>query len=133
MRSSAYYLIRIPVHGRPEIIPVPEQNISAEQLAALLQTDVTERMRVPAVPDSFPEESVLCYFIDARGGERELPANFIGTCFYHTGCPIFGDLLLAQSSAGGDVISGFSEETAAIVDSWIRTQFRDYFNMPETI
>lgn len=127
------YLIRIPSHGQPQRISVPDTEIREELLAGLLQTDVTERMRVPAVPEGYPEDAVLCYFIDARGGDRSLPANFIGTCFYHTGCPVHGDLLLAECSAGGDTVSGFSAGTADLLESWLRTQFRNYLELSETI
>ena len=130
---SERFLIRIPAHGKPQRIAFPEKAISEELLAELLHTDVTERMRVPAEPEGYPEEAALCYFIDARGGERELPANFIGTCFYHTGCPIYGDLLLAACPVSGAGLSGFSAETAGLLENWLSTQFRDYLYIPENL
>ena len=124
------YLIRVPARGIPAAEPTAQETVTQEQLAALLHTDVTERMRLPVMPDELAdEESVICYFIDARGGERGLAANFCGTCFYHTGCPIYGDLLLARCEQDADsaAVIGFTEsETAALMD-WLRAQFPEYF------
>lgn len=124
------YILRIPSAGGAEEIPL-QTNADAQTLAALLHTDVTERMRVPVMPESFPADCVLCYFIDARGGDKELPANFFGTCFYHTGCPVFGDLLLAKCSADSDSaeISGFSDEELHMLREWLNAQFPAYMDV----
>ncbi|MCQ2416982.1 MAG: hypothetical protein MJ071_04115 [Oscillospiraceae bacterium] len=126
--SSAAYLIRITTGGRMESIPVSETKVSQTVLADLLQTDVTERMRLSVMPDGMPEEQVLCYFIDARGGERELPVNFLGTCFYHTGCPIYGDLLIAlcQADCETDTVYSFSPEQYDTVQAWLLEQYSAY-------
>lgn len=119
------YLLRLPAAGGMERIAVPESGVTPEQLAALLGTDVTERMRLQEMPDAFSGRFALCYFIDARGGEKSLPVNFAGTCFYHTGCPIHGDLLLAScgaDSAGTDA-SGFSEAECETLAAWVSAQF----------
>ena len=123
------YILRIPSAGGAEDITLQAQP-DAAMLAELLHTDVTERMRIPVMPDAFADDSVLCYFIDARGGDKELPANFLGTCFYHTGCPVFGDLLIAKCSADSDsaVISGFTAEELQILRDWLTAQFPAYMN-----
>lgn len=122
------YLLRITAGGAAERIAAEETPVSGEQLAALLQTDVTERMRIPVMPEALGEGRVLCYFIDARGGDRGLPANFLGTCFYHTGCPVYGDLLIALCSAEreSDAAFGMTEAEAETVEAWLKTQFSAY-------
>lgn len=108
-----------------EEIPLPERAPDDALLAALLHTDVTERLRLPAKPESFSGDTALCYFIDARGGEKALPVNFAGTCFYHTGCPIYGDLLLAKCSAANPEgeIEAFSGAESGILREWLRDTF----------
>ncbi len=123
------YLMRLPAAGGAERIPVPEEGISQAWLCGLLQTDVTERMRVPVMPQLQTDpQNVLCYFIDARGGDRGLPANTPGTCFYHTGCPVFGDLLLCLCECGGTAVSGFSESQYTLLYEWLSEQFPAYFS-----
>ena len=122
------YVIRVSVTGHAEKIAVLAQ-VPEETLCGLLETDVTERMRVPVMPEAFENEGfVLCYYIDARGGEKALPSNALGTCFYHTGCPIFGDLLLAACppSHEDDRVSAFTEQQADLLLDWLRTQFPAY-------
>ena len=68
--SGTKYLVRLPVSGGTERVAVPAAGVSEAQLAALLQTDVTERMRLQEMPDAFSGRFALCYFIDARGGEK---------------------------------------------------------------
>lgn len=124
-QSGERYLLRLPASGGTERIAVPQSGVSGGLLAALLHTDVTERMRLPVMPEAFAGRFVLCYFIDARGGERALPVNFAGTCFYHNGCPIHGDLLLA--ACGGDsestAVSGFTEADCAVLTAWLSAEF----------
>lgn len=124
------YLLRLPASGGAERIPVPAEGVTQALLCDLLQTDVTERMRVPVMPEMLTETAnVLCYFIDARGGDKGLPANTPGTCFYHTGCPIFGDLLLCFCDQESDsaAVSGFSESQCAMLQDWLAAQFPAYF------
>lgn len=100
-----------------------EETVPPETLAALLHTDVTERLRLSASP-----AGALCYVIDARGGEKELPANFCGTCFYHTGCPIFGDLLLAKAPADNadETVRGLTAAEAEAIRGWLKAMFPDF-------
>ncbi len=128
MGDSAYCVLRLPAAGGCERLPVPAPEITQEMLAALLQTDVTERMRMPVMPDGLADSAVLCYFIDARGGERGLQANFPGTCFYHTGCPIFGDLVLALCDRDSDsaVISALDPQQADLLTQWLHAQLPAY-------
>lgn len=123
------YVLRIPTSGGAEEIALSEP-ITAQTLAELLQTDVTERMRIPVMPDAFGDDCVLCYFIDARGGDKALAANFLGTCFYHTGCPVYGDLLIAKCSAESEnaAVSGFSETELHTLRDWLTEQFPAYLN-----
>lgn len=107
-------------------IPVPMQTADTESLCALLQTDVFERLRVPQQPSFFAGSGkVLCYFIDGRGGEKHLPANLCGTCFYHTGCPIYGDLilLLCGTDMHDTTLCGMSRTEADALCKWLREQF----------
>ena len=81
------------------------------------------------MPEAFAEEDfVLCYFIDARGGDKALETNTLGTCFYHTGCPIFGDLLLAACAQDSDsaAVSGFTEAQSQTLLEWLKAQFPAY-------
>ncbi|MBQ8921304.1 MAG: hypothetical protein IJ060_03975 [Oscillospiraceae bacterium] len=124
------YLLRLPAAGGAERIPVPEGGITGALLCDLLQTDVTERMRVPVMPDALADSAkVLCYFLDARGGDKGLPANTPGTCFYHTGCPILGDLLLCFCDQAGAAVSGFSEAQISLLTDWLHAQFPAYFSL----
>ena len=121
-RETRLLIVRIPAFGRESILSVSETPVPQETLAQMLQTDVTERMRVPVMPPELAEaDFVLCYFLDARGGEKSLPVNPVGTCFYHTGCPIYGDLLLAacaQDSDSADVF-GFTPAQCSILTRWL--------------
>ena len=123
------YLIRVPVSGASVICPV-QPPVTEKLLAEMLGTDVTERMRMPAAAQR-GGGSVLCYFIDARGGEKNLPVNFRGTCFYHTGCPIHGDLLIARcpQNAADPSIYGLAPEQAEEIVMWISEQFPDLNDM----
>lgn len=124
------YLLRIVAAGAAETVTVSESPVSAQTLAKLLHTDVTERMRIPVTPDAFAGKLALCYFIDARGGDRGLPANFLGTCFYHTGCPVYGDLLIAAcpEDSSSDAVFGFTEAQRDQLYMWLREQFSAYLN-----
>ena len=123
--SGTKYLVRLPVSGGTERVAVPAAGVSEAQLAALLQTDVTERMRLPVMPREFAGRFAVCYFIDGRGGEKQLPVNFAGTCFYHTGCPIYGDLLLAacEENSESKAVSGFSAADCGTLTAWLSEQF----------
>ena len=126
MADPLKYLIFLSAEGETAEIPVPGNGVPDDALlAALLHTDVTERLRLPVKPAEFPGDAALCYFIDARGGERGLPVNFAGTCFYHTGCPIFGDLLLARCSIEHPegAIEAFSGAESRILRTWLRENF----------
>ena len=127
--SGERYLVRLPASGGAEQISVPEAGVSAALPAELLHTDVTERMRLPVMPQAFAGRFVLCYFIDARGGERALPVNFAGTCFYHTGCPIYGDLLLAACSgdSGSPAVSGLTASECETLTAWLSAEFPVFF------
>ncbi len=123
------YLLRITAKGVLTRNAAGEGTaLSAAQAAALLDTDVTERLVLPVQPPEWTAGRLLCYLIDARGGDTALPANFLGTCFYHTGCPIFGDLLLAQCSAESrsDEVCGMSEADADALTAWLKAQFSAY-------
>ena len=122
------YLLRITASGAMMPVSAEEQPVPEQTLAELLQTDVTERMRIPVMPETLAGGRVLCYFIDARGGDRNLPANFLGTCFYHTGCPVYGDLLIAScdEDSHSEKVSGFTETELALLQSWLREQFSAY-------
>ncbi len=126
--NAQKFLLRIPVSGSAEAVPVPEGILPPELPASLLQTDVTERYRVPVMPEALQDAFVLCYLIDARGGERSLPVNFIGTCFYHTGCPIYGDLLLCACTDehGDEAVSGLTAAQTDLLRQWLAAQFPEY-------
>lgn len=110
-------LLLLTTDGKCTEIPAAE-TVPPEMLAAHLHTDVTEQMGLfqPPLPH-------LCYWIDARGGEKQLPSNFCGTAFYHTGCPIFGDLLLAVSEQ--ETVNSLTAPQAETVRAWLRTMFPD--------
>ena len=119
-------LLRIPAANRLEIEFLKECAAPDDALlASLLHTDVTERLRLFEMPDGFAENTALLYFIDARGGEKGLPVNFCGTCFYHTGCPIHGDLLLAKCDAASPEgqISAFTADEAELLLRWLKQEF----------
>ena len=123
--ERTYYLIRVPVSGPLEAVQLPGGAIPQETLCSLLQTDVAERLRIAVRPESLDEDAALCYLTDARGGDKSLLANWIGTCFYHTGCPVFGDLLICkcpQEHPEADV-SGFSEEQKDLLLTWLGNEF----------
>lgn len=104
------------------ITPHRTEQLSEEALCQLLHTDVTERLRAFEAPESFVRQGIsLCYYIDARGGERELDSNFCGTCLYHTGCPIYGDLIL--TAAQDDALRGMSEAECDELAQWLTRQF----------
>ena len=119
-------LLRVSTDGVPEQIPVTPGSVTRALLADLLHTDVTERLRIsrmPALPDA--EDTVLCFFIDARGGDRQLPASPLGTCLYHTGCPIYGDLIFALCAQDSDsaAVSGFDAKQYAQLLAWLQADF----------
>ena len=119
------FLIRVSVSGDTEAVPVPAGEVPQEILCTLLQTDVTERLRLSETPEMRDASAVLCYLIDARGGDRGLPVNSVGTCFYHTGCPVFGDLLIGscmQEHAAAAVF-GFSAADRDLLLQWLTEQF----------
>lgn len=124
------YLLRITAAGGVETVTAEESPVPAQTLASLLHTDVTERMRIPVMPEAFAGQLVLCYFIDARGGDRGLPANFLGTCFYHTGCPVYGDLLIAACPEDNesDAVFGFTEAQKELLHMWLQEQFSAYLH-----
>lgn len=91
-------------------------------LCKLLHTDVTERLRAFETPDAFAEQGIsLCYHIDGRGGERGLDSNFCGTCLYHTGCPVYGDLIFSAVQNGAP--RGFSQSECDALAQWLSQQF----------
>lgn len=93
-----------------------------ETLCTLLRTDVTERLRAFEVPPAFAKAQLgLCYFIDGRGGERQLDSNFCGTCLYHTGCPVYGDLIFAAVEQ--DAPRSMTEAECHTLADWLREQF----------
>ncbi|MBR5371902.1 MAG: hypothetical protein IK130_06780 [Oscillospiraceae bacterium] len=122
-------LLMLTADGRCTEIPA-EESVQPDTLAGLLGTDVTERLRLSFVPEHL-RDAALCYFIDARGGEKGLPANFCGTCFYHTGCPIFGDLLLGlcPASAADEGAAGIPAADAAVLKAWLKAEFPDFLTV----
>jgi len=111
-------LLLLTADGRYRELPAAE-TVSPDALAEYLHTDVTEPLGLfqPPLPH-------LCYYIDARGGEKALPANFCGTAFYHTGCPIYGDLLLAVSE--NDTVHSLTAQEAETVRAWLHAMFPDF-------
>ncbi|MCQ2435147.1 MAG: hypothetical protein MJ062_07915 [Oscillospiraceae bacterium] len=107
--------------------PLELQELSEQTLCELLDTDVTERLRVPEAPPFLQDapDRVLCYLIDARGGEKSLPTNLCGTCFYHTGCPVYGDLVLVMCSRNEADTSlfGFTKAQSEALIRWLAEQF----------
>ena len=126
--DGSRFLVRISASGVLSRTDAGFGAVTEEALAALLDTDVTERLRLPALPPEWDSACPLCYFIDARGGDRGLPANFAGTCFYHTGCPIFGDLLLAACSpdSAETAVRGLTAPEADCLMQWLAEQFPAY-------
>ena len=124
-------LMRICADGRPEQIPVASGSVTRATLADLLHTDVTERLRVSRMPEQLKaENAVLCFFIDARGGDRSLPANPLGTCLYHTGCPIYGDLIFALCAQDSDsaAVSGFDGMQSEQLRAWLHEDFAAFLH-----
>lgn len=119
-------LLRITADGKPEQITVSAGSVTQAMLAGLLHTDVTERLRVSRYPEQLcTGNTVLCFFLDARGGDRALSTNTLGTCLYHTGCPIYGDLIFALCAQDSDsaAVSGFDSEQYAQLLAWLQTDF----------
>ncbi|MBR6760575.1 MAG: hypothetical protein IKM30_00890 [Oscillospiraceae bacterium] len=113
------FLLRVDTALRVSMHPV--EQVTENRLCDLLACDVTERMRAFEVPAAFAEQGIrLCYYIDGRGGERALPANLCATCFYHTGCAVYGDMLLA--AVCGDTVRGFSMQEAEQLSAWLKEQ-----------
>ncbi len=95
-------------------------------VCSLLQTDVTERCCVSVLPPFLRESEMrLCYLIDGRSGEKDLPANLCGTCLYHTGCPIYGDMIfvLCHQAETDETCFGMSRQQAEQLCTWLKTQF----------
>ena len=122
--NGQQYLIRVSVSGRREAVPVPAGAVPQEMLCGLLRTDVTERLRIPVRPEAWRNEKLLCYLIDARSGDRGLPANRIGTCFYLTGCPVCGDLLIGvcADDPAKTAFYGVSEAETEVLLQWLDEQ-----------
>ncbi len=113
------FLIRVDIVLR--VIMHPVEQVTEDVLCDLLACDVTERMRAYEAPDALAKQGIrLCYFIDGRGGERDLSPNLCATCLYHTGCAIYGDMLLA--AACGDTVRGFSMQEAELLVAWLKEQ-----------
>lgn len=97
-------------------------HLNEDVLCRLLDTDVTERLRAFEVPPAFAEARLgLCYFIDGRGGERQLDSNFCGTCLYHTGCPVYGDLIFAAVEQ--DAPRAMTAAECQLLAAWLCEQF----------
>ena len=119
------FLIRVSASGEREAVSVPAGAVPHEMLSALLHTDVTERLRIPVRPAEWSGEQPLCYLIDARSGDRCLPVNRIGTCFYLTGCPVCGDLLIGSSTddPAQTAFYGFAAPEKDLLLAWLNEQF----------
>ena len=119
------YLIRVTAAGIRTAVPVSAGAVPQERLSALLQTDVTERLRIPFRPEQLSGDLTLCYLIDARSGDRGLPVNRIGTCFYLTGCPVCGDLLIGACADEPEKTAfyGFSGAEKDLLLTWLDAQF----------
>lgn len=114
------YVLRVEASGR--IIQHAIEKLCEETLCGLLQTDVTERLRAFEAPEVFAQQGIsLCYYIDARGGECALDSNFCGTCLYHTGCPIYGDLIFA--AVQNDTLRGMTAAECDHLADWLNRQF----------
>ena len=124
-------LLRVSTNGVPEQIPVTPGSVTRALLADLLHTDVTERLRVSVnLPQLDSADAVLCFFIDARGGDRQLPSNPLGTCLYHTGCPIYGDLIFALCAQDSDsaAVSGFDAAQYPQLLDWLQGDFAAFLH-----
>ena len=123
-------LIRVNADGAPAQIPVTPGSVTHAMLADLLHTDVAERLRVSVNPLPDADGAVLCFFIDARGGDRQLAANPLGTCLYHTGCPIYGDLIFALCEQDSDsaAVSGFDRTQSEQLRAWLETDFAAFLH-----
>lgn len=124
-------LLRVNADGTMEQIMLSGGSVTQDMLAGLLHTDVTERLRVSRYPEQIAAgDSVLCFYLDARGGDRSLPANTLGTCLYHTGCPICGDLIfvLCAQDHHSDAVSGFDPEQYAQLLAWLHTEFSAFLH-----
>lgn len=117
-------LLKITTAGRFAKLPADSGEIAEATLAAHLDTDVTERLRITEPLQGLLDASV-CYFIDARGGDKALDTNFIGTALYHSDCPLFGDLLFARCGAqdAEGSVSAFTDAEAEALLTWLRAQF----------
>lgn len=106
--------------------PLRMQEVTDRAICALLDTDVTERLRVAVQPPVLSDSNrVLCYLIDGRGGEKALAANLCGTCLYHTGCPIYGDLVfvLCDPDESESAFFGMRQSEADALAAWLSEQF----------
>ena len=124
-------LLRVSTDGVPEQIPVTPGSVTRALLADLLHTDVTERLRVSVnLPQLDAADAVLCFFIDARGGDRQLPSNPLGTCLYHTGCPIYGDLIFVLCAQDSDsaAVSGFDAAQYPQLLAWLQSDFAAFLH-----
>lgn len=129
-------LLRVRADGTLEQIPVAAGGVTQIMLADLLHTDVTERLRVSQRPANLRVgDAVLCFFLDARSGDRSLDANTLGTCLYHTGCPIHGDLIFALCAQDSDSaeVSGFDAVQYAQLLAWLQTDFSALLHENHTI
>lgn len=119
------YLICVTAAGIRTAVPVPAGAVPQEMLSAFLHTDVTERLRIPFRPENLSGEHTLCYLIDARSGDRGLPVNRIGTCFYLAGCPVCGDLLIGACANEQEQTAfyGFSEAEKDLLLEWLDDRF----------
>lgn len=109
----------------PQIVSLSDTS-PQEKARLLLDTDVTERLRVSVMPPFLHDcDRVLCYLIDGRGGEKSLPANICGTCLYHSGNTIYGDLLfvLCNPQEQDETIFGLEQSQAEQLCIWLREQF----------
>lgn len=114
------YLVRVSSGAAVTKEAVPD--CSEHTLRKLLSAEVTERLRAFESPEAFAREGItLCYYIDGRGGERQLDSNFCGTCLYHTGCPIYGDLLFA--AVQDQIPRGMTAAECDVLIAWLCEQF----------
>lgn len=114
------YLVR--VSSDATVAKEAAYDCSEQTLCALLSAEVTERLRALESPEAFAKQGItLCYYIDGRGGERQLDSNFCGTCLYHTGCPIYGDLLFA--AVQDQIPRGMTAAECDVLIAWLCEQF----------